>query len=60
MKMWVIKEVAQARYNTCKLCDRFVPTTSRCVECGCFMKIKVKVARLECPLKKWGSDNGNA
>ena len=51
--MWVTKEVAQARYDVCKQCDRFIPITAQCKECGCFMKIKVKFEVPQCPLNKW-------
>jgi len=51
--MWVTKEVAQARYDVCKQCDRFIPITAQCKESGCFMKIKVKLENAVCPLGKW-------
>jgi len=59
MKLWVIQSVAQARYDICKACDKFTLENAKCSECGCNMKIKVKVATVECPLLKWGVDNGN-
>ncbi len=52
-KMWVVKEVAQARYDTCKQCTSFIADTATCKECGCQMKEKVKSTNSECPLKKW-------
>jgi len=52
-KMWVIKEVAQARYDICKQCDRFKKEIDTCLECGCIMKEKVKSTNSVCPLKKW-------
>ena len=51
--MWVVKEVAQSRFDVCKKCDRFNKDFATCKECGCFMKIKVKLKNVECPLKKW-------
>jgi len=51
--MWVKKEVAQSRYDVCKKCDRFTSLTAQCKECGCFMKIKVKLENTVCPLGKW-------
>ena len=59
MKLWGIKQVAQQRFDTCKACENFVPETSKCTECKCNMKLKVKVAAVECPIGKWGKD-GNA
>ena len=52
-KMWVIKEIAQARYDTCKTCSSFNAQTSTCMECGCLMRDKVKSANSKCPLNKW-------
>ena len=54
-KMWVIKEVAQARFDICKKCDKFEPNKSLCLECYCFMKDKVKSTNSVCPLGKWGN-----
>jgi len=51
--MWVEKPVAQSRYDVCKKCDRFIPITAQCKECGCFMKMKVKFEHSKCPLGKW-------
>lgn len=50
--MWVEKPEAQARYDICKKCDKFIPITSQCKECGCFMKVKVKIKPMGCPLGK--------
>ena len=52
MKIFLEKEKAQARYNICKKCEHFLPTT-QCDNCGCFMKIKVKIQKLKCPIGKW-------
>lgn len=60
MKLWTSQEIAQARYDICKACDKFIPETSKCSECGCYIKIKVKAATVECPLKKWEKDNSNS
>lgn len=51
--MWIEKPIAQARYDVCKKCDRFIPITAQCKECGCFMKLKVKLNEVKCPLGKW-------
>ena len=60
MNIWAEREVAQARFDICKQCDRFVSITNQCMECGCFMKLKVKMLNMECPLHKWSSsDNSN-
>jgi len=52
-KMWVVKEVAQARYDICKQCPSFIKDIDTCKECGCLMKDKVKSTNSVCPLNKW-------
>jgi len=47
------EEVASARWAICEACPRLLKATSQCMECGCFMKIKVKLAAAVCPIKKW-------
>jgi hypothetical protein len=53
MIKFVEQDVAQARYNVCKLCPEFNTSVMTCKECKCFMKLKVKLVGAECPLKKW-------
>ena len=31
------------RYSTCLDCDKLIPLTHQCKECGCFMRMKVKL-----------------
>lgn len=50
---YVTDEQAQARYNVCLDCEKLIPITHQCKECGCFMKIKVKLELATCPLGKW-------
>jgi len=45
------------RMETCEGCDRFDKETSRCKECGCFMKTKTQLASATCPLNKWVSNS---
>ena len=47
------KEVAFKRAAICNGCDRLFKPTWTCKECGCFMKIKVRIPGSECPLGKW-------
>jgi len=42
-----------SRIKTCKNCEFFIPETSRCSKCGCFMQIKAKLIAAKCPLDKW-------
>lgn len=53
--VYVEKDVAQSRYDICKKCEHFLPTT-QCSKCLCFMKIKVKISEAECPLGKWNKE----
>lgn len=50
--LYAKKEKAQNRYDICKPCDNFLPTT-QCKKCGCFMKFKVKLEDSSCPINKW-------
>ena len=45
------KTTAATRWNICKECPFLVNT--QCLECGCFMNIKVHFQAVECPIKKW-------
>ena len=45
---------AMQRWNVCMSCDRLLKATRQCKECGCFMKIKVRLRNSSCPLDKWG------
>ena len=47
------KTLQDMRYAVCRSCDRLTKTTKQCRECGCFMKLKVKLADAVCPLGKW-------
>jgi hypothetical protein len=47
------EEESAMRYNICKGCEFFRPMTKRCVECGCFMKLKTQLAQAKCPKGKW-------
>lgn len=41
------------RYSMCNDCPEFIKPTSQCKQCGCFMKLKVKLKRATCPIGKW-------
>ncbi len=41
----------EERYTVCKRCEQF--RNSRCISCGCFMKIKTAINASKCPLDKW-------
>ena len=49
------REISKKRMKICKACDCFISKTNKCNECGCFMKVKVKLKKAECPMGKWES-----
>lgn len=46
-------EEAERRFSICRECPSLLAVTSQCRECGCFMKLKVKIKEATCPLEKW-------
>ena len=50
-KLLLDKDEAKKRWEICKPCPFLVNT--QCLECGCFMNIKVNFAASKCPIKKW-------
>ncbi len=44
-------DTREQRWSTCQTCPRL--QNDRCLECGCFMKVKVAFATSKCPLEKW-------
>lgn len=51
--LFIDKNIAQNRYNLCKQCEYFNSTITTCKQCGCIMKIKVKLKDSNCPINKW-------
>jgi hypothetical protein len=49
-------DAQRARLETCGRCEHFDGTT--CSQCGCIMALKVKFARMECPIGLWGEHPG--
>jgi hypothetical protein len=47
------EEEAASRHSVCEQCPSLIKLTHQCKECGCFMKLKVKLKKAECPLGKW-------
>ena len=50
-KTLVEDSVRENRWATCQGCPRL--QNDRCLECGCFMKVKVAFQPSVCPLGKW-------
>lgn len=51
-KTLVEDSVREHRLSVCRECPKFTPE-ERCVECGCFMKVKSAFVTSKCPLGKW-------
>jgi hypothetical protein len=47
------EETSDKRMAICETCPSLLKVTHQCKECGCFMKIKVKLKEAQCPLQKW-------
>jgi len=50
--------ISEKRLDICKSCDRFNQLTKQCKECGCVMPAKVLLSNAECPIGKWGKEEG--
>ncbi len=50
---YATEETATDRLAICEQCPSLIKLTSQCKECGCFMKLKVKLQKAACPLGKW-------
>ena len=46
------EDVLKARWDACLNCE-FLTEKNTCQKCGCFMKVKHKIAHASCPIKKW-------
>jgi hypothetical protein len=52
-KFFVPNEVYKDRMAICKECVYYSKTLGNCTVCKCFMKIKARIAPMECPQKYW-------
>ena len=52
-KFFVPNEVYEDRMAICKSCDFYSSILGNCLKCGCFMRLKSRIAPMECPIKKW-------
>ena len=50
---YATEEESQNRWSICEECPRLLKATGQCKECGCFMKLKVKLKEAVCPIEKW-------
>lgn len=47
------KELAEERMKVCKTCPAFKKMTRQCSLCGCFLDLKTKILKAECPIQRW-------
>ena len=52
-KFFVPNKVYEERLAICKECVYYFKPTGNCKRCMCFMKIKARIAPMECPQKYW-------
>ena len=52
-KFFVPNEIYEDRITICKSCVYYFKPTGTCKDCGCFMKIKARLATMGCSQKKW-------
>ena len=52
LKRKLVSEDVDHRWEVCQGCPELTPS-NRCKQCGCFMKLKVKLKQATCPLNKW-------
>jgi len=50
-KTLVGDDIREHRWTICQSCPRL--QSDRCLECGCFMKVKVAFSTSKCPMDKW-------
>ena len=52
-RFFVPNEIYEDRISICKGCVYYFKPTGTCTDCGCFMKIKARLATMGCSQKKW-------
>ena len=52
-KFFVPKEIYEDRIAICKSCTYYSSLLGNCGICKCFMKVKARIAPMECPKKYW-------
>ena len=50
------QDIIDKRWDECQKCEFLLKPTNNCKKCGCFMKVKTKVATASCPIGKWGKE----
>ena len=52
-KFFVTNEIYEERMSICRSCVFYFKPTGTCKDCGCFMKIKSRLATMSCSQRKW-------
>ncbi len=52
LKEKVVADDRGDRWAICQRCEYLKPS-KRCDICGCFMKVKTKLAAAHCPINRW-------
>ena len=52
-KVSLSKGEAEARMKICMSCEEYIKEENRCNLCGCYMRVKTKIATEKCPIRKW-------
>ena len=52
-KFFVPQEIYEDRITICKGCTHYSSLLGNCKVCLCFMKVKARIAPMECPKKYW-------
>ena len=52
-KFFVPNNVYEDRLTICRKCVYYFKPSGQCKRCLCFMKIKARIAPMECPEKYW-------
>tara|TARA_R100000781_G_scaffold112748_1_gene80293 strand:- start:1533 stop:1934 length:402 start_codon:yes stop_codon:yes gene_type:complete len=52
-RFFTSQEVYEDRLAICKGCKYYFKLTGQCKRCLCFMKVKARIAPMECPEKYW-------
>lgn len=50
-KTLVDESIREKRWSICQECPKLL--NDRCIECGCFMKVKVAFITSKCPIGNW-------
>lgn len=47
------KDLIEYRLSICNGCEWFNKRLAKCRRCGCFMQLKTRLEKAQCPERKW-------